>query len=270
MPLSDALGTRGAIGIIGGMGPYAGLDLVQKIFDHTEAYRDHDHLPVAMLSYPHCICDRTSFLFGDIDENPAYALADLARSLETAGASVAAMPCNTAHAAPILDVMQEELDRTGNRIRIISMIEETARAVREHPGGFKRVGVLSSMAVYRLRIYADALEQAGIEAILPDESVEEQLVDAAIFNEEWGIKAIANPVHPRARQSLLEAIDHLRALGAEAVILGCTEFPLAVPEPDADGIPLIDPTVVIARALIRETYPERLRHASVEREPQAA
>ena len=77
-------------------------------------------------------------------------------------------------------------------------------------------------------------------------------------------------VHPRARQSLLEAIDHLRALGAEAVILGCTEFPLAVPEPDADGIPLIDPTVVIARALIRETYPERLRHASVEREPQAA
>ena len=28
------------IGVVGGMGPYAGLDLVQKIFDETDAKTD--------------------------------------------------------------------------------------------------------------------------------------------------------------------------------------------------------------------------------------
>ena len=40
------------IGIVGGMGPYAGLDLVQKIFDHTRAKTDQSHIPVSMISIP--------------------------------------------------------------------------------------------------------------------------------------------------------------------------------------------------------------------------
>jgi len=42
-------------------------------------------------------------------------------------------------------------------------------------------------------------------------------------------------------------------------VLGCTELPLAVPEPEVDGIPIIDPSLALARALIRETYPEQLK-----------
>ena len=40
------------IGVVGGMGPYAGLNLVQKIFDETDAKTDQDHIPVSMLSIP--------------------------------------------------------------------------------------------------------------------------------------------------------------------------------------------------------------------------
>ncbi len=49
------------IGVVGGMGPYAGLDLVQKIFDHTQAKTDQGHIPVSMISIPHSIEDRTKF-----------------------------------------------------------------------------------------------------------------------------------------------------------------------------------------------------------------
>ena len=59
------------IGVIGGMGPYAGLDLVRKIFDQTQAALDQEYLPVALLSYAHRIEDRSAFLFGEAPENPA-------------------------------------------------------------------------------------------------------------------------------------------------------------------------------------------------------
>jgi len=49
--------------------------------------------------------------------------------------------------------------------------------------------------------------------------------------------------------------------GADAVILGCTEIPLALTEPDLHGVPLLDATKVLARALIIAFAPERLKKA---------
>jgi aspartate racemase len=257
------------IGIIGGMGPYAGLDLVRKIFDNTVASKDQDHLPVTLISYPHLIIDRSTFLFGKTDVNPALALADIARRLEKAGATVAAMPCNTAHAPAIFDAIKEELERTGHRIRLLSMIEETARFVRDHLDGIERVGILSTNATYRLGLYASALRGVGVEPIVPDEDIQEHLVNRTIFDEQWGIKGKANPVTATARQNLLDAISHLEDKGAEAVILGCTELPLAIAEPRIGETLMIDPTVIIARALIRETHPEKLRPPVMETAPVA-
>ena len=54
----------------------------------------------------------------------------------------------------------------------------------------------------------------------------------------------------------------LQAAGAEAVVLGCTELPVAFPEGEYDGLPLIDPTWVLARALIREVAPGQLQPLS--------
>ena len=247
------------IGVISGMGPYAGLDLVKKIFDHTDATKDQEHLPVALLSYPDRIIDRSTFLFGKTDLNPALALADIARLLDQAGAVVAGMPCNTAHAPAIYDKIESELARTGHRIRMVHMIRETARFVRDEVPGVQRIGLLSTLAVYRLEVYHAALEEVGLETVVPEEDVQENVVNRTIFDPVFGIKAQANPVTDRARQNLLDAIGHLASRGADAVILGCTELPLAVTEREIDGVPIIDPTEVLARALIRETYPEKLR-----------
>ena len=89
--------------------------------------------------------------------------------------------------------------------------------------------------------------------------IQDDLVNPAIFDEEFGIKSAAAAVTDEARDHVLQAIAHLRDRGAEAVILGCTELPLAVTEPHVGDVLAVDPTRALARALIREFAPEKLR-----------
>ncbi len=248
-----------SIGIISGMGPYAGLDLAAKIHRHTDARTDQEHLPVVLISHPHRLPDRSTFLFDPTRPSPVPPLVDVAERLEAAGATVAGMPCNTAHGPAIFEAMREKLRAAGRSIRLVHMIEETARHLRARRPSLERVGILSTLAVYRLNLYTDVLEAAGFTTVRPDEEMQLQVVNPVIFDTTYGIKAKSAPVTERARQDLLRAIEALRERGAEAVILGCTELPLALPEPDVNGLPLIDPTTVLAHALIRETYPGKLR-----------
>jgi len=59
-------------------------------------------------------------------------------------------------------------------------------------------------------------------------------------------------VMPQARASLERGIAFLHQSGTEAIILGCTEMPLAFEESEHEGLPLIDPTRLLAGALLRE------------------
>ena len=83
------------IGIIGGMGPLATVDLFEKITLHTKAQQDQDHLRVLIDSNTN-IPDRTAALLHG-GEDPVPQLIASATSLEKMGAQVLVMPCNTAH-----------------------------------------------------------------------------------------------------------------------------------------------------------------------------
>ena len=61
---ADHLPVPRTIGIVGGLGPYAGYDLVRKIFRWTRASRDQDHLPLMLHSFPGWIPERPAFLLG--------------------------------------------------------------------------------------------------------------------------------------------------------------------------------------------------------------
>ena len=54
-------------------------------------------------------------------------------------------------------------------------------------------------------------------------------------------------------------IDLLKQSGAELVIKGCTEIALAIPEQIVHGIPTIDPSIVLARSLIKHVNPQKLK-----------
>jgi len=246
------------IGIVGGVGPYAGLDLVRKIFDQTIANIDQEHLSVALLSIPEEIEDRTLFLLGQTGVNPAYAISKVIRKLEEIGASVIGIPCNTAHSPRIFDVIIEELKKSNSCVKLINMINEVAEFIRGNYPLIRNIGLLCTTGAYKIRLYVNILEQMGINLILPDEVLKKTVHDA-IYNPVFGIKAQSNPVTDTAKKKLLEAIRFLQNRGAEAIILGCTEISLAVTDKKIGKTVIIDPTLILARALIREVNPDKLK-----------
>ena len=245
------------IGIVGGVGPLAGLDIVKKIIEETKAVKDQDHLPVLLSSQPHRIADRTKYLVGLSDTNPAYAIAEIIQELEKAGATVVAVPCNTAHAPQIFDVVKEELQKKGCTIKLLNLVEETANYITETQGNIT-VGVLSTTGTKNTGLYRHILQEKNLPTVEPDDELQEA-VHAAIYDEQYGIKAISSPVTNRARQELINAIVALKQHGAQAVVLGCTELPLALPDKENSGLPLIDPNRILARALVKSIDNEKLK-----------
>ena len=249
---------RRAIGVLGGLGPYAGLDLVRALFDETDAHADQEHLPVALLSYPNRIPDRATWIADPAAPSPVPAMMEVLRRLDDAGCTVAGIPCNTAHAPAIYDRLTDGLDADGRELRLLHIVDAIVERVRELAPGAKTVGVLATSSSVQNRLHSTGLEAAGMAGLKPD-AAHQARVQEAIYGAEWGIKAHSAPVDPRAREALLDAADHLVERGADAVVLGCTELPLAVPEADRGGVPLVNSTRALARALIRASHPQKLR-----------
>ena len=247
------------IGIVGGVGPYAGIDLLKKIYDNTVASRDQDHLDTALLSLPSKISDRTDYLEKKTDENPAYAIFNVLQKLERIGVTVAGIPCNSAHSKSIFDVIQRELKKTGSTLTLLNMIEETCGFIERYYPDIKSVGVLSTTGTYKSGIYTEILQEKGYRAIVPGLDMQETLIHPSIYDTNYGIKALSNPVHPRALENLEKGLSFLKRQGAEAVILGCTEISLALSQKRITGMIMIDPTNILARALIYHFAPHKLK-----------
>lgn len=239
------------IAVVGGVGSYAGLDLIKKIYDNTFSYTDvktdQDYLPVVMLSLPQTILDRSEFLQGKITENPGYAIAHVIREMASIGGEVAGIPCNTAHSSAIFSVVQNNIPE---QVRLLNMIEETARHFHENHSIISRIGILATTGTNLSQVYTHALKDHNIETIYPAQEVQ-SLVHNAIYDIDYGIKAHSHPVSDKAKNDLLSAADHLINKGAQGIILGCTEIPLAIQEKQIKDIPVVDATEVLAKALIR-------------------
>ncbi|GHV62080.1 aspartate racemase [Spirochaetia bacterium] len=247
------------IGVIGGVGPYAGLDFVRNIFDNTRAVTDQEHLNTVLISCPSLIPDRTDFLLNKHDEkdNPAYGMFACAKMLYDAGARFVTVACNTAHAAPIFGPYSAMVAEKLPGLTIVNMLETCASYVREALG-FTRIGLLATRGTHVSGVYREYFKAAeGITLLEPDNE-EQEAVHDLIYNKEYGIKAHSSPVSPRAKETLSKAILTLAGRGAEAVVLGCTELPLAVEKKADFPLPLLNPALIAARRLITLADPGKL------------
>jgi len=247
------------IGIVSGVGPYAGLDLAKNIFDNTIANVDQDHLPLALLSVPSIIADRTEYLLGIVKTNPALAIAKVILDLEKMGATLAGIPCNTAHASEIFSLIKSKLTVNDSKIKLINMVDETILEITANYPEVKKAGVLSTTGSYQFEVYSSPLKKHGLKPIIPSEKNQKEVVHQAIYDKDYGIKACSSPVTAQARAALLSTIEKLVDQGAELIIKGCTEIVLAVPEKHICGVPTIDPSKVLARSLIKHLDPQKLK-----------
>lgn len=263
------------IGIVGGVGPYAGLDLARKIFDHTDARCDQEHLDVLLINSPRCIDDRTAYILAagrghsTLDPatdpaNPGRGILACLRTLVAAGATVCGVPCNTAHAPLIFDVVEREVAVQFPHLQLVHLIRETVHILHTLVPAGCCIGLLATPGTYASGVYQTHLERLASDAqyrLLEPEAAGKQRLYEAIYDTEYGIKAQSAPVTARALEVLSSEAWGLYERGADALIMGCTEIPLAL-DCHAFPFPLIDPAAVLARALIRAVDPGRLRPAS--------
>jgi aspartate racemase len=173
--------------------------------------------------------------------------------LREAGATVIAIPCNTAHA-----FVPRIADRVG--LPIIHMIDEVARHLATLDPPVRTAGLLASTGTVQAGLYPQWLTHVGVDLVLPDPASQEQEVMAAIRAVKAGERGIA------AFEPLRQAASRLVRRGAQAIIAGCTEIPLGL-SPGAVDVPLLDPAVVLAQALIRRSRP---LYAATAARPEAA
>ncbi len=249
----------------GGVGPMAGVALHARIIEHTATDgTDQSHLTVIHFSCSSRIADRTAFLLGKESRNPGFGMVEVFqgawKALEALGygsvGAIAGVPCNTFHAPQIFNLFLEELTKRSIRIQVLHMLEETVQFIQERFPHARRIGILSTTGTRKTGIYHTLLRERGYQVVEVPMDWQEK-VQEAIYQPSWGIKA-KSPVTEKARNQVLEAVRTLLDSGAEAVVLGCTELPLAVPERELHKVPLVDPMVALARAMIREVAPHKL------------
>ncbi len=269
------------IGIVGGMGPEAGLDLAMKVTAHTRAAKDQDHLPLILHSFPGRIGDRSAFLLGKDSANPGPAILEILLEMERSGVTVAGMACNSAHARPILSVIETGLKKNRSALRLLHIVRETGRHIRENHPGAKRVGILGTTGTWHSGLYG-LLKEFDLK-VLNVSKDEQELLHTAIYHPEYGIKARAGKADTvgtttlttagtttlttagtttltgagttgRSTHSLEILVGTARSLiqrGAEVLVLACTEFPLIYHQNELDGVPVTDSSLALAQGLIR-------------------
>ncbi len=221
------------IGIIGGMGPEATADFFREIIRLTPAQKDQDHIPVMIYSNPR-IPERTPAILQG-GEDPTPYLIESAQILAKAGAGILAVPCNTAHyflprVRPIVE------------IPILDMIEETYCHTRTQVGDAGAVGLLATSGTIRSGVYRDVFARHGFDVLVPAQEDQDRI--------QQSILQIKADSYDRARQDIFESIGaSLIKAGAGAVILGCTEIPLAFNVERVD-YPVVNATRVLAQAAV--------------------
>lgn len=235
------------IGIIGGVGPYAGVYLHQSILDQTDSMYDQDHLPVIHINNASSIPDRTAFLLGRNQENPAYRLIEQLDILYDAGARIIGIPCNTAHTDIIYSVITDHAQKKQNLL-LVNMIDELFKKIKST--GIRKIGLLATLGSYQSGLFESYGARYGIEVVSPDDKTR-KLVHDTIYNERDGLKSngrINNRIH-----SLYESIISMyRSRDIHSLILGCTEISMAYPESKNDDCITFRTVDILARALIRE------------------
>ena len=153
-------------------------------------------------------------------------------NLEKAGASCILICANTMH-------LTIEAVKSGINVPVIHIAEATAKQILKKE--IKKVALLGTKYTMEKTFYTDVLSGFGIETIIP-ELDDRNEVHRVIYDELSKGKTTSE-----SKEIYLNIIKKLVSLGAEGVILGCTEIPLLIEQKDV-VVPVFDTTTIHANA----------------------
>jgi len=176
---------------------------------------------------------RINYLIKRQGENPAPVLVSMAESLESMGADLLVMPCNTAHLyAPEIE--------SAVSIRFLNMVELTVERVATQVQASK-VGLLASTAIHQTKLYESIFADRGVATMVPDDALQFQLMKLIM-----AIKA-----GDLSESNLLQTIvENMLGEQAECVVIACTELSALVDSLDVP-VPVIDASQCLAEVAVQ-------------------
>lgn len=279
---------RRIVGIIGGMGPEATVDVFRWIVKLTPAEKDQDHLRILIDNFPQIPNRVNAVLYGG--SSPVPKMVEAGKGLEKIGADFLIVPCNTA--SVYIDELRSKL-----KAPVINIVEETALYLANQPL-ITKVGLLGTEATIRAGIYQKYLIAKEMEAMAEDDhcAVVEEIIpmvrkryfhlmgldfddhdkhvetvnisgekkkgfdfsvlmpELSVMREKvmkaiFGNQGIKAGKHVMPKRLLTAAVRDLEKRGAQAVIMGCTEIPLVLVQSDVK-VMLVNPTQILAQAAV--------------------
>lgn len=214
------------IGILGGMGPLASVDLQQKIIINTKAGSDKEHLHVITDCNTN-IPDRTAAIL-EGGRSPLPEMTISAKRLEAAGAEVILIACNTAHY--YLGALEKEV-----QVPFLSMIDAALNEVQKK--GAKTISILATTGIYKTGLYQKRCDERSILYLDPEEEDKDLLMEVI-----YGVKA----------GKIYDNLDRMKFFlesemdkGVELFVLACTELPIYFSF-NSINVPVLDVTLALA------------------------
>lgn len=221
------------VGIMGGMGPEATIDLFAKIVEKTKAKNDGDHLRIIIDNNPKMPSRQDAIMKGT--ESPVPAMVATAKNLVGAGADFILIGANTAHY--FYDEVTAQVP-----VPFLHIIDEAIKELLRLLPEAKKIGVLATTAAVQTGLYNKRCAKFGIEVIDAPEEVQGR-IHKSIFDFKY------NGVTDRVREDMLAGANYFLEQGAEALLMGCTEIPVILAG-SRFSVPLIDPNEIIAQAVV--------------------
>lgn len=224
------------VGVIGGMGPEATVELMRRIIAATPAVDDVDHIHVIVDNNPK-VPSRIKALIEGGGDDPAPVIAAMARRLEAAGADLLALPCNSAH-------HYLGAARSAVAIPVLDMVDLSVRRLAAMAPKPERIGMLASPAVRLTGLFDRRCAREDIAVVYPEGED-----DAAVLALIRAIKA------GRPLDDLLQAHDRVTARleerGAAVHLIACTELSITA-RPRAAHTPVVDTLDCLVQAIVAE------------------
>lgn len=225
------------LGVLGGMGPLATADFLEKFVRLNPAEKDQDHPQVVVFSNPH-IPDRIGPILRGDPESPLPALIESARKLQDFGATVLTMPCHTAH-------YWHSQVTAALVIPFLHIADATCEELREES---RTVALLSTRATLTAGFYQQRFEAMGLPYVVPGDEEMERFVLPAIA-------AVKRDEVDVATQLFTRVSDRLFRQGVEVLVLACTELPVILQQVDTSlRQSCVDPTYALAKMCVTSRH----------------
>ena len=235
--------TKETLGIVGGCGVAAANELMLRIEKKlTElGCTDDAQQPEIILFQATQAPSRIAFASKMSKESFVPRFIEVGKCLKKCGATLCCIPCNTAHCA--IDEIEREVG-----LPFIKIIEETLKSIHLNFPETKKVGVLCSSGTRVSELYQNTAKKIGcsFDIVLPNEQFQ-SYIDTGIASVKGGLQ-YRSP--EKAVSYFLPAANDLIDDGAEILVLGCTEIPLAIRDESYRNIRIVDTINVLANACI--------------------